>query len=389
MAYSNDPLGTPFRNPYKSNFNDLVIGIGNPNIVYQCLQQVKWWFGANQSRSNGRSPDHSWPFYYPGDARFWDGSGDPGVTYRTNYRKRYLANSCTWALGGASYTENSAINSVGVATTDGGMPTVISNGFPAVLTGSETRPFWPMINSATYRDVNVSDWDWTTGTFDWSDTGNTHHQNFSYGYSSEAVFSGYLSTAVSRLAARTFPSFGANPFSTGSKEYSEGWDEVGTGAGPTYAGTTLSLGNSDNVFMLPDWHAPNFSDRLVSFWGIATSEILAPSLFPFDNANENSRPIIATRTRFLVDKPARYWIGKARWINGQFGGGGAVSRGDVTDVTLVANGLALPGTPVEIPVHADSDFVVTGGNLSCGALCFACVGETPAAWSARTGITVH
>jgi hypothetical protein len=397
-----EPSQSDFGNIRRSRFGDLLRLGTSPRVMYQMLQQLKRWPGGNQAGGDGENerviaPAGGLHVRNPDDPQYWDGTGLPSAAYRQNFRKRYLSSTCYWNQEGVSYTESSTRFGAGYAPiTNGSMPTGISNDHPPIKSGSETRPFKFPIHSSTAigsssNAINEESYGWTTSDFRNTDDTRTYEQFYGYSYGTEMPFATVLGVATSRLALRHFPT--TFPTVTNPEQsFSEWFDEYGvTRIGDTnpahYTGNPTGAG-FDQAWMLPPIHSVNNHERLQSFWGVPTSENWQVGGVPVNPANGGATPVIATRTRFFVDQAVSYWIAKARWMDAIYSGG-PISSGRIVDVSFLYDGIAFPGEPVEIPVHPDDgDAKGTHGGLSCGALCFAILEESPAAWSARTGIPI-
>jgi hypothetical protein len=402
-----EPTRSDFGNIRRSRFGDLLRLGTAPQVFYQTLQQLKRWPGGNQGGGDGTTERVIAPFgglhvFNPDDPQYWDGTGLPNATYRQNFRKRYLSNTATWNQEGVSYSESSGYSGAGyVPITNGGMPTGISDDHPPILDGSETRPFkFPKLSSTAIRSlsgINIENYSFTDSDFHFSDDSQTYHQFAHYSYGTEMPFADMLARATSRLALRHFPTT-IPTVSSPEQNRVEYFDEYGvTRIGDTnpahYTGNPTGEGAGDGIWILPPIHSVNNHERLQSFWGVQTSETWAVTgssgvPIPANPAQGGTIPIIATRTRFWVDRTVSYWIAKARWMDAIYSGG-PISSGRIVDVSLLYSGIAFPGEPVEIPVHPDDgDAKGTHGGLSCGALCFAILDESPESWSSRTGIPI-
>lgn len=383
MSY--DPSCSLFNSAFRSNFGDLICAPpGTVTVITQTMKELKVWPGGNINYGDrSRAIFHCLNHYDPSNSAYWDasGGGDPPSAYQAAFRKRYLNSTVSYSFDGASYSETSSFSGAGfVPITNNGMPASIG-GYPPVFTGVETRPWRFPTEELAYNYPHAETYDWLLATYDHIDSPEpgTDHQIFSYNFSSEVLFATHLGTALSRLAARSWPTFPVT-----STSYNERFDEWQLDGSTTdmnpahYTGNPVSDGTSTPTPIVVIY-SPNSQDVLQSTWFWPTRDYWD---IPADLADY----IVATRTRFMVDKPIKYWIAKARLIKLNYG----INNGTLVDVTLIHQGVAQPGVPVEIPVHPDdSNFVVTGSQLSNASLCFAILGELPAAWSARTGITVH
>lgn len=93
----------------------------------------------------------------------------------------------------------------------------------------------------------------------------------------------------------------------------------------------------------------------------------------YASSNESSDRIYAHRMAFRSSKPASYFIAEG-WLN---------SAGELEDPALITTGV-VTSLGVAIPLPAID--TLTEGHQ--GRVAFAIIGETPAAWETRTGITL-
>jgi hypothetical protein len=105
-------------------------------------------------------------------------------------------------------------------------------------------------------------------------------------------------------------------------------------------------------------------------------------------------PLYGQTCQWKADRMVHYWIGSAYIPRVTDPGTTGLSQPLAPlDVTLLSEGTAMAGQVISVPMPTPNTFVQVGtgafAGLTMGAVCFCVVNETPAQWTARTGIAVN
>jgi hypothetical protein len=223
----------------------------------------------------------------------------------------------------------------------------------------------------------------STVTFDiQSASVGTQHVIVSIAMSVPVKFSDHLTIATNRIRSRSWPSF------FGGKSYTESYGEFDDlqypdGVTPKYDGNWHANG-------VPTASPYTGGNSLWTGW-------IWPSLE--EDGGSVDAPYLTfintSRCRFKVNAAVPYFIARAT-INRPSPGPTPDGSDSLSSTYVLQRSFAVPGVIYEVPwpVNDPGDFQdsylfrANAPTLSMGECCFAIVGESPAAWSIRTGIHI-
>lgn len=214
-------------------------------------------------------------------------------------------------------------------------------------------------------------------------------------------FADSLAIGVSEITGMSFSTF------SDGHNYGLRWDEY-SNTSTSYDPSTYD-GNPYEDATLTGFNAPFFGANDVV---VSTNESSLWSGWYFSATEEGSNELAnlttledirLRRCRFRSSKLLRYFFAFAIVTRNPLINGVAQSEDDLTGVKVIKEGSVLPGQILEVPFPSTSlpglgsqigidDFVTVAlpvrsdDTLSCGAMVFCILGESPSDWSARTGI---
>jgi hypothetical protein len=371
------------------------------SIAIETMEQLKQWVGCfprwlSTVEAYGETPPGSYPW-------------NPPVAWRRNFRKKVAQLAVNWSqnLDSQTYSGVHSISSPGQAPVIAGQPFGIRDDdtgpypYHPLLWGDAPADWWHLL-ATTWNDtvgwgIEGFSGDWTTASLGplqvyGEELGTTQSVGLTLS-GAERPVSDQCAIAKARLLARSSWDYGI-----------EGFSEYLTAPGP-WTGDPIPINWNSLFYLNGGWFYPFFGARTLfenqawTGWLYETTEeIYATSvdLGPAGIGGGFINGIRCNRARFKTSPASHYFIASAfitkpPWL-------WAMQSGDplqaLTEVHIESEGDTTADVPVEIPwpARGATDFVETNlpdsgpATLSYGSMCFAILGETPAAWSARTGI---
>jgi hypothetical protein len=362
----------------------------SPQVSVQCLVQQKNWKGFTVQVN---------------DIYWYDGILDPDidvsavippdpitVSYRRNFRRRWNTMAAAWSFNASSYHLVDTILGSGYVEVSGSQPCSIS-GDPAVFSGDCSAWQWQgwwTVDDSWYAPRKSGVYGWTTWDGRYVDQSFAHaDQDVTEQLSGEVLFPPNLATAANRLLQRTFPDFTGAPLQFLGERFNEA-DNDGTGSASDPAQYDMSPQSANLGIDFVPWFgavSPDRGNYLASFWFTPTEEESGTGTVAEDAL---AMHVQAVRTRFKPTSPTTCFVCEAKIVHciNPFQNSMTSSLADVHLVdyrTLMADEIyELP-----LPYSPNDDFVEVAGTLSNGRIRFAILGETPAHWTARTGIPIQ
>lgn len=358
----------------------------------------------------------------------WNGSGLPSPAYRAMYRAIYTTETISYTVGG---TEQCVITS----DVTGRCPHVSSGDTPLEIDASGNV----VTHGGGHNSDYIKNWadfslpslagfsgetqvdGWTTCTHSRTYTGGTFTTTYTLSgtiniaiefvgplltdLDSRSDWTSYATSDIIKVYnyfPNSYPS--APPLTTSLLDDVDYDDQFfydsGTGLFDTPNANYIIPGTYDgsiqNAFPSGIQENPDFGSLLGPALDNAWSGWFWPS-----NETATGGPIFlssgstirAQKARVTVTAPTSYFIASADclFILESSGLSRPALSEEIANVHVLSSGLALPGTPVVIPLPSQTAFVnaTTGlgvATLSYGSFCFMIRGETPDQWSTRTGI---
>jgi len=369
-----------------------------PEIEIQMLLQTKQWPGLGSGVVLGNNPSFRSPGYP---------DVPPTADWRLKVRRRFRDLRSTWTHGAVSYEGIHSYAGPGDVPMIQGFPLEI-HGDPSVLSGENPFPAFP--NPGPFNQ----DWDTEVPEFffDWIEAYWTEHdpalihadqsRNWFLSTNGEYDFFTEFSWLRERIIQRPYPTFEVGVFPERFNEYNNLLD-IGSKDPVDYDRSPVALPRRNEfVDFIPPFGAPahpeNFFDVLASWWVYLSEDYKGGTFAISDALFTLNQPIRAVKTRFRTPRTTSYFIAEGMLFNS----GGAVNfyphieHDVIHGASVVEQGTLTAGQIKDVGFYktgadgyyGEEDFAQIRGGIACGGIRFCILGETPAQYTARTGLVL-